>query len=478
MHGSVALPSAERETEGMAMDRLTAEDQRMLWPDEIWPQDIGAVAILDGSHLLEAGGRFRIEAVREVIAARLHLVPRFRQLLCVPRPGLGGPLWVDAPAFDLRDHVRVVSLPAPGDEAALLLAVEQLRRRRLDRSRPLWEMCFLPGLPGRRVGMLVRIHHAIADAIAAVATLGALLDTAPGAPAASPPPWTPAPPPAARELFADNLRHLASELGHTLRALAQPVTTARRVRAAWPAMREIVAQPPGPGTSLNRVVGPGRNLALIRASLDQVTQIAHTHDATVNDVLLAVTAGGVRGLLRSRAEPVGNLTVPIYVSITLRPAQQRDQARGNLVALMTVPLPVGVPDPGQRLRQIATTTARQKAESRPSPGTVIRGRIPRRAAVKIMQWPRVNLASADVPGPQQPLYLAGARLLEVFPVLPLMPKTTLGISALSYAGQFNITAVADHDACPDLDAFTIAAQDDLHALAAATQATHGPHQQP
>jgi diacylglycerol O-acyltransferase len=130
-------------------------------------------------------------------------------------------------------------------------------------------------------------------------------------------------------------------------ALARPVTTARHVRAAWPAMREIAAQKPWPRTSLNRVVGPGRNLALIRASLDQVTQIAHSHDATVNDVLLAVTAGGVRGLLRSRAEPVGNLAVPVYVSIAPRPAQARDQPRGNLVALMTVPLPVGVSDPAK-----------------------------------------------------------------------------------------------------------------------------------
>lgn len=103
--------------------------------------------------------------------------------------------------------------------------------------------------------------------------------------------------------------------------------------------------------------------------------------------------------------------------------------------------------------------------------------MPRQAVLKTMKLTRINLASANVPGPPQPLYLAGARLLEVFPMLPLMAKTTLGIGALSYAGQFNILAVADHDACPDLDAFTAAAQDDLHALIAATQDTPDPHQQ-
>jgi diacylglycerol O-acyltransferase / wax synthase len=126
----------------MPVERLTAEDQFMLWPDEIWPQEIGALAILDGSSLLDPGGRFRIEAVRDVIAARLHLVPRFRQLLYIPPARLGRPLWVDAPAFDLSDHVRVVPLPAPGDEAALLLATEQLRTCREPRP---------PGLRTRHV---------------------------------------------------------------------------------------------------------------------------------------------------------------------------------------------------------------------------------------------------------------------------------------------------------------------------------------
>ena len=461
----------------MAVDRLTAEDQRMLWPDEIWPQDIGALAILDGSHLLEASGGFRIEAVREVIAARLHLVPRFRQLLYAPRPGLGRPLWVDAPAFHLADHVQVVPVPDPGDEAALLRAAEQLRRRRLDRSRPLWQVWLLPGLAEGRVGMYVKIHHVIGDATAGLAALAALLDPAPGTQAGPTPPWTPAARPAARGLLADNLRRHATGLGHAAATLARPVTTTRHVRTAWTAMREVTTGPPATRTSLDRLVGPGRTLAPIRGTLDQVQQAAHRHHATINDVLLAITAGGLRGLLRSRREPVEDRIMPIYVPITLRPAGHRDQARGNLTALMTVPLPVGVPDPRRRLEQIAAQTARRKAQTRPSVGTVIHGPVPRRAFVAVMRHQHVNLASADVPGPPQPLYLAGARLLEVFPVLPLMGKTTLGVSALSYAGQFNIMAVADHDTCPDLDVFTTAAHDELRDLTAATRATPDRHEQ-
>jgi diacylglycerol O-acyltransferase len=208
----------------MPVDRLTDEDQRMLWPDEIWPQEIGALAVLDGSGLAGPDGRFRVEAVRKVIAARLHLVPRFRQLPYMPRPGLGRPLWVDAPAFDLADHVRVLPPPAPGDEAALLRAAEQLRRLRLDRSRPLWQMWFLPGLAEGRVGMFVKIHHVIGDASAGLAALAVLLDAAPGTPAGPARPWTPAPPPEARGLLADNLRRHATGLGHAASALARPVT--------------------------------------------------------------------------------------------------------------------------------------------------------------------------------------------------------------------------------------------------------------
>ena len=225
------------------------------------PQDIGALAILDGSHLLDAGGGFRIEAVREVIAARLHLVPRFRQLLYVPRPGLGRPLWVDAPAFDLAGHVQVLPVPDPGDEAALLRAAEQLRRRRLDRSRPLWQMWLLPGLAEGRVGMYVKIHHLIGDATADLAALAALLDPAPGTPAGPAPPWTPAPPPTARELLADNLRHYATWLGHAAAALARPVTTTRHARAAWTAMREVTTGRPPPGPAWTAWSAPAAPLA-------------------------------------------------------------------------------------------------------------------------------------------------------------------------------------------------------------------------
>jgi len=447
----------------MPIERLSADDQIMLWPDEIWPQDIGAIAVLDGSNLLDPDGRFRIEVVREAVAGRLHLVPRFRQLLYVPPKWLGGPLWVDAPAFDLADHVRVLPLPAPGDEAQLLLAVEELRRRHLDRSRPLWEMWFLPGLPGRRVGLFMRTHHCIADGMAGVATLATFLDVAPNAIPAPAPPWAAAPFPSTQDLRRDKRGRAVDALGRGLSLVVHPVSSTQRVLGAWPAIRELIAEEELPATSLDRLVGPGRSFGLVRSSINLVKEVAHTHDAKVNDVLLTVIAGGLRALLRNRGEPVDGAVLRVYVPVSLRNGQYAG-ARGNLIAQMVVPLPVGVSDPVQRLQQIAAETAKRKLRSRPSVGKVPHRGLFGRMFLKLVNRQRVNVTTADLPGPEFPLYLAGAQLLEVFPVLPLIGKVSLGVGAMSYAGQFNITAVADKNAYPDIDVFAAGARDELRAL--------------
>ncbi len=351
----------------MAVDRLTAEDALMLWPDEFWPQDIGGLAVLDGSCLLGPSGQLRAGLVRDAVAGRLHLVPRFRQRLCVPPRRLGGPLWVDAASFDINDHIKVAPLPPPGDEAQLLLAVERLEQHRLDRSRPLWEIWLLPGLPGQRIGLFVRMHHTMANGMASVAAISAFLDTQPAAGPA--PAWVPAAMPAPAALFADNLHQHARQAGRAVAAFAHPAASAQRVRAAWPAVRELVAGQPFPATSLNRVAGPGRKLALIRGNLGAVRAAAHSQGATVNDVLLAVTASGLRSLLRSRGEPVDGAAVGMYVPVSLH-REPRAAARGNRIGQMVVPLPVGLADSGARLSQIAAETARRKRRAQPSLGTL------------------------------------------------------------------------------------------------------------
>jgi len=447
------------------MERLSAEDRLMLWPDELWPQDIGALAILDGDSLLDSDGRFRIDEVRRAVEARLHLVPRFRQLLRVPAPGLGGPMWLDDAGFDVANHVRVTSVPPPADEPAVLGTAAQLRRRRLDRSRPLWELWFLTGLPEQRVGMFARMHHAMADGIAGVATLGAFLDASAATTNGSIQSWTPAPPPSDRAQLADNQRRHGSGLRDALVALARPAVTARRMRDAWPMVRSMLSAPPTAGTSLNQTVGPDRTFAIVRGDLEVARQVADRHGAKVNDVLLAITAAGLAQLLRNRGELVDDMAMPVYVPITLRRAQDRENARGNMIGQMLVLLPIGELDPGVRLDRIAAETTRQKSGAHPNLGGMFRSRLARRALLALLQRHPVSVSTADVPGPAHELYFAGAKLVEVFPVLPLIANVTLGVGALSYAGQFNIGVVADGDAVPDLDIFVTAAENEWRAIA-------------
>jgi WS/DGAT/MGAT family acyltransferase len=379
---------------------------------------------------------------------------------------------LDAPAFDLGDHIRVERLQAPADEAGLLRAVAQLRKRRLDKSRPLWEIWFLTGLPDERIGIFVRLHHVIADGITGVAELGTLLDPAPSSVAAPPEPWAPRPWPSGRALLVDDLEGRIAKLKRALRGITRPAAILRRARAAMPALRELLAEKPGPQTSLNRVIGQDRTLALVRSSLDLVNEVAHTHDATVNDVLLSVIAGGLRGLLRSRGESIDGVILPIFVPVSLRRGRS-GQDGGNLISQMIIPVPLGIADPGQRLKQIAKETAKRKAISRPSLGTMFSNRLVRGAMLKLIVRQRVNVVSADLQGPQTPLYFAGAPLTEVFPLLNLVGNESLGVGALSYAGQFNIMAVGDADAYTDIDIFAASAREDLRVLVESTTRVRG-----
>jgi len=452
------------------LERLGGLDlQVLLWDDFGWSGDIGALAILDGASLLDDDGEVRIEAVRRRIEPRLHLVPRFRQRLYRPRRGLGWPLWVDSASFDLADHVRVHPLAAPGDEAQLLLACEELARRRLDPARPLWEMWLLPGLPQGRVGLFVKLHHAIADGVAGVAAFGALLDLAADAAGPVAPPWTPAPAPTAGELLLDNLRRRVQGLDRALSSLAYPTSTLRRTRATWPAWREFFAEQRAPRTSLNRPIGADRRLAMIGSRLDLVKQIAHAHDAKVNDVVLAAVAGGLRELLRGRGEHVEQLALRAMVPISLH-REQPGKASGNQDGSMVVPLPIGEPDHVRRLHLIAAETAERKKKAHPQIGSgIFRFAVAQRVFLRLLARQRLmNVTVTNVPGPPVPLYLAGAPLLELFPVVSLVANITLAVAVLSYAGQLNITAVADQDGCSDVEVFAQGVRGALDDLARST----------
>ena len=441
--------------------RATPQDLASLYAETArTPMCIGVVAILDGE-------RLEPPSVRAAVERRLPLVPRLRQRLLRPSPGLGRPVWVDDPGFDVANHVRVRRLPPAAGEPELLAACEELDRTRLDHSRPLWELWLLPGLAGGRVGMLLRVHHVVADGVAGVGLLAALLDLEPDAPGPPAAPWTPQPAPSAGALLADGLRRRGRALASVGERLAHPLRAARRLRAGLPAVRELLGEDPAPLSSLNRPIGTSRRLVVVRARLDRVKAAAHAEGAKVNDVILAGVAGGARALLRSRGEPVEGLLLRAWVPVSLRPGGPT--AEGNRVGGMAVPLPVGESRPAWLLRRIAGETAVRKRRPRGLFFSgVLAAPLVQRTMVRLIDRQRlVNLFVTDVPGPPVPLYLAGARLLEVFPVFPVQGNVTVGVGALSYDGQLNLGIVADADACPDVQVFADGLRETLDRLTAA-----------
>jgi WS/DGAT/MGAT family acyltransferase len=205
-------------------------------------------------------------------------------------------------------------------------------------------------------------------------------------------------------------------------------------------------------------------LAIVRSNLDLAKEIAHAHHAMVNDVLLAAVAGGYRALLERRGERVSGLVLRAFVPISLH-QEQPGQARGNVDAGMVVPLPIGEADEVRRLERIAADTAERKKKRRPPAGSIFRSVFLQRAFLRLMPRQRfMNAYVANVPGPPVPLYFAGSPVLELFPLVPITANVSIGVGALSYAGQFNITVVADRELCPDLEVFVDGAKRSLDAL--------------
>ena len=443
------------------MDEMLSRDDRvMLWPEARWPQHVGALMVLDSAPLDANGEGLRLEALCNHIGRRVDAAPRLRQRLVVPGIGRGRPRWVPDERFAVERHVDVVGVPPPGDTAALLAVVEQLRRRPLDHSKALWDLCFLTGLAGGRVAVLARAHHVVADGTAAMASLSALLDADP----------RPAGPVVQAESAPDPQRHPASgrsAVTSATRADAHP----RHPRSRWGSRRpadavrpflRLLAGPHPTPTSLNRVIGPDRVLSVVRAPLAPVRAAANAHGATVNDVLLTVTAGALRDLLLARGEPTPRL--PCYVPAALHRPDEQDRSRGNLIAQLVVPLPLGLDDPTTRLREIAAASAAAKRAPHPPLGALVGNPITRRLLLALLDRNPVSVTTADIVGPDKPRSFTGARIVDVFPLLPLIGAVSVGVGAVSYAGRLDVMLVADADACPDLQVAADGLRHDLARL--------------
>ena len=429
------------------------------------PLHAASLAIFEGGPLLDADGTFRLHEVRARIEARLGLLPRLRQRIATVPFGIGRPIWVDDEHFDIANHVDVVALRAPGDEEALLRLAEDVFMEPLDRSVPLWHFQFVTGLRDGRVALIERAHHAMVDGVSGVDVSLVLLDSAADTPPSEPEDWTPVTPPSGVSLVTDALRDLLlaplSVAVQAAESLLRPGDVARRTADIVSGLRTaadggILA----PRTSLNVPIGSRRRLSVLRYRLADVKGAGRAAGATVNDVVLTAVAGGLRALFVARGETVRSTQlVRALVPVSLRDPTEPIEL-GNRVGALLAPLPVGIGDPVERLSRVSVMTESLKASTEAETTDVLM-----RAADLLPPWvagfiqrtvhrqPLVNLVVTNVPGPRAPLYALGARMLEVYPLVPLGGNMSLEVAILSYDGALTVGITSDRETCPDVDVF-------------------------
>ncbi len=441
------------------LERLTTIDASFLYLEEPdAPMHVAGVLLLEAP----PGG---LDALAALVEARLPLVPRYRQRV-VEVPGrLADPVWADDPDFDVAYHVRQSALPRPGTEDQLLALVSRLTSRPLDLRRPLWELYLVEGLSDGRVAVLTKTHPALVDGLGAVDIAQVLLDPSPDATVPEAEPWRPRRLPSGAELLRTAVTEYVQRPSAVVETLASAVTDVRatmaRVGGAASgfvrAARSAVF--PAPSSPLNLARGRQRRVAVARADLEDLRAVRRAHGGTINDVLLTVVTGALRDWLLSRgAAVVASTSVRALVPVSVQGDEQ--EAPGNRVASYLVDLPVGEPNPRVRLARLSYAM-RGVASSGRSVGAdaliALTGFAPptlhalgARAARGLTRR-MFNLVITNVPGPQVPLFAAGARMLEVFPVVPLVRGQGLSIGMTSYDGRVYVCLNADRDTVGDVD---------------------------
>lgn len=430
------------------------------------------------------------ERTKQVFAERLHLLdPMRRKLVEVPF-NLDHPYWIEDPDLDLDFHIRQTAVPPPGGDEELADLVSRIIARPLDRTRPLWELYVIYGLPEGKVAQLTKIHHAAIDGVGGAQLLGMILDLEPDA---VPPEPQPLPPseraPSQEEMFVRGLASLATRpykqgrfLVRTLQDLPQ-IGRAVDFRSLAKSLPQPVAQLFGQGkrrveddpvelsntggltaprTPFNRKVSPHRRFAFTSLPLEDIKAVKSALGVTVNDVVLGMCSGALRTYLLKKGElPEDSLRCMIPVSVR---SDDAANTYGNQVSGMLAALATDVEDPVQRLQVISSDTQRAKeslgalpahlltdaADFAPPAITARASRVMARTALANRINPPFNLIISNVPGPQLPLYAAGAEMLHFYPVSAIGDTQGLNITIQSYNGSCDFGLVACREAVPDL----------------------------
>ena len=456
---------------------------------------VGGLSILDPAG---APKPLTLARLTEVMAERLPLVPVLRQKLLDVPLGLDQPYWVDDPDFDIEYHVRELALPRPGSDAQLNEQVSRLHARPLDRSRPLWEIYLITGLAHKRAAVYTKIHHAAIDGASGAELLTVLLDLTPAGRELPPArPFRPGSPPGWPELTAKAVARLAWRPVQTVRLTNEMVKV---LPTLAPVVNTLVGGMLGlnrgdgavipttlgraPATPFNKPITPHRRFAFRSVDLDTVKKVKNVFGVSVNDVVMAMCAGALRRWLADHgALPAQPLIAMIPVSVR-DPASQG--ALGNKVSAMLAMLPTNISEPGRRLEIVHQATRIAKAQQAAIPQGLVDQisdfappALTARAARVVFatgllhRLPPFNVTISNVPGPNVPVYLCGARLLAHYPVSVVTGGQGLNITLVGYLGKLNFGLVSCRELVPDLDALAGYLVDELDLLLEAAEKRAG-----
>ncbi len=450
---------------------------------------VGGLSILDPSGAPEP---LTLARLTEVMAERLPLVPVLRRKLLNVPLGLDQPYWIDDAGFDIEYHVREIALPRPGSDAQLTEQVSRLHARPLDRTRPLWEIYLITGLAGKRAAVYTKIHHAAIDGASGAELLTILFDLTPQGRELPPAePFLPASPPPLPALAALAAARLAWRPVQTVRLTNELVrvlpTLAPAVNALVGGMLglnrgdgAVIATRPGraPATPFNRPITPHRRFAFRSVDLDTVKAVKNAFGVSVNDVVMAMCAGALRRWL------IDHDALPDQPLVAMIPVSVRDPASkgalGNKVSAMLTPLPTSVTEPGLRVQIVHSATQIAKAQQAAIPQGLVDQisdfavpALTARAARVVFatgllhRLPAFNVTISNVPGPNVPVYLCGARLLAHYPVSVVTDGQGLNITLVGYLGQLHFGLVSCRELVPDIDTLAGYLTDELALLAEA-----------
>ena len=437
-------------------ERLSALDATFLDVENpTAPMHVGAALLFDAKPLTLAHGGLDIERLTRYTKSAVDSIPRYRQRVEWV-PGFRHPVWIDDERFNMNFHLRHTRLPLPGDERSLKRLVGRLFSQHLDRSRPLWEFWVVEGVENETFALIVKVHHCMVDGVAGVQLLEALLQIMPEAKEREPLDWKPRPAPSRAEL-------LRSELRHRSEGLRKLTHFMPRVRQNFRGVANVLGSgmKPAPRTPFTeRDISPYRRFDWISFSLDEVKAVKNALGGTINDVVVATTSGAVRRFLLRRNTNVDQMK-GFRTILPVNTRKMGSLSVGNHVAMLLADLPVSEQDPLRRLHEVIRVTTRLKKESNQTGGAELIEEVADlttkrlvselyRAAMRLRTY---NLIITNVPGPPIPLYMLGARMKAIYPMVPLMQNQNLGIAIFSYDGALHWGFNADWESFPDVHEF-------------------------